>query len=417
MRGIYRQLIFGLLTALACVAQINASTDGWVACDGRVVAEPRVLRLHSTQPQAVVQQFTTKVGERVEAGEVLALIMGYDAARAALAVAESEAAYSAQLLIEALEESRFALNQTEHTIPSLEATLADAHSAHQRKRLSDPELEALQAQYDAAEARVRAHETMARLSGLEADAELKAAEAERDAMSREREREVADAHIVALQARTNRSLAEQEHSGEEQRHSLRTALANLKNGKRLNALPEAAASEVAAAKAALQKARDALAYYKLKIDALKTRQELQAKKSAAHLAQLETELETYRVRAPIAGELLAINTYPGEASGIMGIADFADRAKIYVEAQVYIHDIRKVRLGANVEITGDGFSEIFSGTVASITKQVEPANLFSPDANAFVDRRIVRVRIDLDAQAQTTLSNLLNTQVIVRIAP
>lgn len=124
-------------------------------------------------------------------------------------------------------------------------------------------------------------------------------------------------------------------------------------------------------------------------------------------------LELSMIKAPVAGKIIEVFTYPGEAIGDNGAFALADISNMMVEAQVYITDIRKVKLGASAVITGDGLTGKLNGRVAEITEMVDFNSVFSPDPASFADRRIVKVKIKLEKNELA--SSVINSQVTVEI--
>ncbi|OGV45306.1 MAG: hypothetical protein A2017_08880 [Lentisphaerae bacterium GWF2_44_16] len=127
----------------------------------------------------------------------------------------------------------------------------------------------------------------------------------------------------------------------------------------------------------------------------------------------EANLELSFIRAPIDGKVIEIFTYPGEPIGENGLLALADVSNMAVEAQVYISDIKKIKIGANAVISGDGLSGKSTGKVVEITEMVDFNSVFSPDPASFADRRIVKVRIKLDSNDPA--SKVVNSQVTVEI--
>jgi len=148
-------------------------------------------------------------------------------------------------------------------------------------------------------------------------------------------------------------------------------------------------------------------------DVATARQKLAAAKAA--LVRAEADLELDFIRAPLDGQVIEINTYPGETVGSRGVADLADTRDMMVEAEVYITDIERVSVGSPVQVKVEGYSGELSGKVTEIVAQVNPNAVLNPDPYSFVDRRVVKTRIRLDDGAKVTSLN--NTLVTVQIQP
>ncbi|MCZ8291439.1 HlyD family efflux transporter periplasmic adaptor subunit, partial [Microcystis sp. LE19-59.1C] len=70
----------------------------------------------------------------------------------------------------------------------------------------------------------------------------------------------------------------------------------------------------------------------------------------ANVERAQAELELSYVRAPHAGIILKINTFPGELVKNEGILELGNIQKMYVTAEVYETDISRVKLGQSVTI-------------------------------------------------------------------
>ena len=108
------------------------------------------------------------------------------------------------------------------------------------------------------------------------------------------------------------------------------------------------------------------------------------------------ELALATIRAPMAGQVLAVNAYPGEAIGPDGLLDLGDTDHMMVEAEVDIMDIAQVHKGGRVRITGEGLPEEAAGKVEEISGSVTANGVMDPNPLANADRRVVRVRVRPD---------------------
>jgi ABC exporter DevB family membrane fusion protein len=120
------------------------------------------------------------------------------------------------------------------------------------------------------------------------------------------------------------------------------------------------------------------------------------------------------VIAPISGEVLSIAVFAGEGVGPAGeVLRMGDTANMMVRAEVDEADVHRLRLGAAVTIT----SMAFSGSVDGELIEIEPlfdSNFVQPiTPAAYVDRRVVPVRIRIVDSAP--LQSLSHAHVTVRI--
>ncbi len=144
--------------------------------------------------------------------------------------------------------------------------------------------------------------------------------------------------------------------------------------------------------------------------------------AAARVAVAEAErdlasarLEAQRIRAPMAGDILDIYAYDGEAVGEKGILDIADTGNMMILAEVYETDIARVRLGQKAIIRSPVFEGEIAGSVVEIQRQVENSRIFPLNPLLRSDRRIIPVRIKPDLPER--LATLNNVQVTVILSP
>lgn len=137
----------------------------------------------------------------------------------------------------------------------------------------------------------------------------------------------------------------------------------------------------------------------------------------ATVKRVQTELEQAYIRAPMAGQILKIHTREGEKirgnedSNETGIADLGQTDQMVVVAEVYQTDIGKVQVGQQAAITSQAFPGELQGTVSHIGLQLNRQNVFSNQPGENLDRRVVEVRIRLSPEASKQVAALTNLQV------
>jgi len=149
------------------------------------------------------------------------------------------------------------------------------------------------------------------------------------------------------------------------------------------------------------------------IDLASAQHRLQASEASLQVAQARVELNV--LRAPCDGQVLAINTYPGEAVGSTGVVDFAETSALQVEAEVHIGDIARVQVGSAARLRCEGIPEELEGTVTEIAPTLHSSSLFDPNPLASSDLRVITIRIQVKGWER--LQKRINAQVIVRILP
>ncbi|MEL7500961.1 MAG: ABC exporter membrane fusion protein [Cyanobacteria bacterium J06554_6] len=135
----------------------------------------------------------------------------------------------------------------------------------------------------------------------------------------------------------------------------------------------------------------------------------------ASVAEAQADLDQATVRSPVAGQILEIHTRPGETVGNDGIATLGRTDQMMVVAEVYQDDISKVRIGQPVEVTSPAIPKTLNGTVERIGLQVEQQQVINEDPTENIDARIIDVHIRLDEADIEVVSGLSNLQVTATI--
>jgi HlyD family secretion protein len=139
--------------------------------------------------------------------------------------------------------------------------------------------------------------------------------------------------------------------------------------------------------------------------------------SIAVAKRVATELDQADVKSPSAGQILDIFAKPGEVVKDNGIVNLGQTDRMQVVAEVDQGDIQKIRLGQSVLITGEAFAGELRGTVRDLGLEVSRQSTFSNQPGENLDRRVVKVRIHLDPADSQKVAGLTNLQVQVAIQP
>lgn len=143
--------------------------------------------------------------------------------------------------------------------------------------------------------------------------------------------------------------------------------------------------------------------------------EAELRSAQAALKQAEADLELTAIRAPRDGQILKINTYPGERVSSEGVVLLGQTQNMVAVAEVYESDITQVRIGQKARISSDAFPDELSGTVQHIGLQVLRQNVVNTDPSANIDARVVEVKVLLDPASSQKVAGLTNLQVKVAI--
>lgn len=134
----------------------------------------------------------------------------------------------------------------------------------------------------------------------------------------------------------------------------------------------------------------------------------------AVVAEAKKHFEEFTLKTPISGEIVEFNSELGESVGMDGVCEIANTRNMFVDAEVYVADISKIKIGDKAEITSDALGkEKFGGVVVQISGYVKSNRLFSTDPSDYSNTRVVIAKIKLDDSAK--FRNLIGSQVNVRI--
>lgn len=135
----------------------------------------------------------------------------------------------------------------------------------------------------------------------------------------------------------------------------------------------------------------------------------------AAILQAQAELDLAYVRAPKAGQILKIHTWPGEIIGTKGIVDLGETKQMYAVAEIYESDLSQIRLGQRATITSAGFTGNLKGVVDEIGLQIGKKDVLGTDPTADIDARVVEVKISLRQADSERVAGLTKLQVKVII--
>jgi len=122
--------------------------------------------------------------------------------------------------------------------------------------------------------------------------------------------------------------------------------------------------------------------------------------ASATARRARAEYEPSVVRSPIAGRVIKIRAWPGEEVGPGGLMELGKTDRMYVFAEVSEQNIAAVRLGDPARVTGDPVPAPFDGRVEHIGVTVGRGQVVATDPAAYVDTRVVQVKIRLSDSAR-----------------
>ena len=143
----------------------------------------------------------------------------------------------------------------------------------------------------------------------------------------------------------------------------------------------------------------------------------QVTNAIALMRKAQVELQQSYVKAPSSGEILKVHTKSGEIMGANGIAEIGQTDQMFVVAEVPEDSINKVRLGQTATISSDNgaFNGQLKGRITSIGRKIGKKDVLNNDPAADVDARVVEVKIALSPEFTKQVSGLTNAKVTVEI--
>lgn len=143
----------------------------------------------------------------------------------------------------------------------------------------------------------------------------------------------------------------------------------------------------------------------------------QVTNAIALMRKAQAELRQSYVKAPSSGEILKIYTKSGEMMGVNGIAEIGQTDQMFVVAEVPEDSISKIRLGQTATISSDNgtFNGQLKGKVTEIGRKIGKKDVLNNDPAADIDARVVEVKIALSPEFNQQVSGLTNAKVTVEI--
>jgi HlyD family secretion protein len=340
-----------------------------VAALGHLEPQGEVIRLSTAESQGGVglrvAKLLVKKGDKVHQGQVVAILDSYNLRRAALEKAQKE------VLVAQASLNQVKAGAKAGDIFAQRATIARLQ-AQLRGEIATQEatIARLKAELNNAKSENQRYQQLYREGAISAS-----------------DFDTKRLRVDTVQQQLNEAMASFNRTVETMQKQLSEAYA------RLNSIAEIRPTDVQAAQSNIEMAK-------------------------ASVKQAQADMELSIVRSPINGQVLEIHTRPGEIIGSTGIAELGHTEQMYVVAEVYETDIKKVRLGQSAIITGSAFSGELRGTVTEIGLQVGQQNIFNNNPGADRDNKVIDVKIRIDSptdnQKVTALTGL-QVDVLINI--
>lgn len=132
------------------------------------------------------------------------------------------------------------------------------------------------------------------------------------------------------------------------------------------------------------------------------RARLQNATATAH--RIEAILDKAKIVAPIDGVILLREVQLGESVEVgTKLFTLADLSKVRIEAEVDEYDIGNLNMGADAEVTAEGFSKSWKARVEEIPDSVGPRKLKPQDPGKPADTRVLLVKVALSEKTPLKL--------------
>ncbi len=139
-------------------------------------------------------------------------------------------------------------------------------------------------------------------------------------------------------------------------------------------------------------------------------------RAIANAKQAKASLAQAAVKVPQAGEVLYIHARAGEVVGTDGIVEIGQTDRMEAIAEVYQSDVGKIRLGQKARVASGAIAGDLTGTVSQIGAQVRRQTIVNTDPSTNIDSRVVEVHVTLDRESSQKAAKSTNLQVRVAIA-
>jgi HlyD family secretion protein len=133
--------------------------------------------------------------------------------------------------------------------------------------------------------------------------------------------------------------------------------------------------------------------------------------------QARINLAQALVRSPVDGEVLYIHTRSGEVVSTDGIAEIGQTRQMQAIAEIYQSDVRKIRPGQRVRVKSDAIPGELTGTIERVGSQVRRQTIINTDPSSNIDSRVVEVHAALDPASSRKAAKFTNLQIQVVIEP
>ncbi|MEM6447817.1 MAG: ABC exporter membrane fusion protein [Cyanobacteria bacterium P01_D01_bin.123] len=136
----------------------------------------------------------------------------------------------------------------------------------------------------------------------------------------------------------------------------------------------------------------------------------------ATVGRARADLDRATVRSPQAGQILDIHARPGETVSSNGIAEIGQTQTMIAVVEVYESDVRQLAIGQPVSLTSYALpDETLDGRIAQLGLRIQRQQVVNTDPTANIDAKVVEVRVRLSEASSQKVAGLTDLQVIAAI--
>ncbi len=134
-------------------------------------------------------------------------------------------------------------------------------------------------------------------------------------------------------------------------------------------------------------------------------------RTIAAAQQAKANLEQTYVKAPQNGVIFDIYTRAGEVVSNNGIVELGQINQMYAVVEVYQSDVSKIRPQQLVKISSNSLPGELQGTVDWVGWKVQRQNVINSDPSDNIDSRVVEVHVQLDEASSEKAAKFTNLQI------
>jgi HlyD family secretion protein len=138
---------------------------------------------------------------------------------------------------------------------------------------------------------------------------------------------------------------------------------------------------------------------------------VEVNRAIAAAKQAKANLDQVYVRSPQDGVIFDIHTRSGEVVSNDGIVEIGQTNQMYAVVEVYQSDVNKISPGKKVEISSNSLPSKLQGSVDWVGWKVQRQNIINTDPSENIDSRVVEVHVELDKPSSQKAAKFTNLQI------